>query len=170
MSLVDYADSSSDQDDDTDKEAAAAAAVAAAVEEEIKKQQQEEEEMPPVAPPSSRPSASVSPLPPPMIERLPDASLLLASPSFSSHQTVGTDHSSRVAAAMAASESRKRHHNGSAFPSTRSKLPRGQLPHSRNVPDTSLIPPQLRGRSNVVTEDISKLFVRRDGQNLRDGN
>ncbi|KAJ6852381.1 uncharacterized protein M6B38_255410 [Iris pallida] len=166
MSLVDYADSSSDQDDDTDKETEAAAAAA---EEEIKEQQQEEE-MPPVAPPSRRPSAGVSPLPPPMIERLPDASLLLASPSFSSHQTVGTDHSSRVAAAMAASESRKRHPNGSGFPSTRSKLPRGQLPHSRNVPDTNLIPPQLRGRSNVVTEDISKLFVRRDGQNLRDGN
>ncbi|KAF8395798.1 hypothetical protein HHK36_019752 [Tetracentron sinense] len=100
----------------------------------------------------------------PSAEKLPDASLLLNSPAFSSHHMSGSDHSSRVAAAMAESSSRKRVSNGSASSSTRIKVPRGTLPRSRNVQDTVaglLVPPQLNGRSNVVTEDISKLFVKR---------
>ncbi|XP_019056032.1 PREDICTED: uncharacterized protein LOC104613438 isoform X2 [Nelumbo nucifera] len=100
----------------------------------------------------------------PSIEKLPDASLLLSSPTFSSHQIGGSDHSSRVAAAMAQSASRKRESNGPTSSYPRSKIPRGNLPHSRSVPDTIgglLRPPQLNGRSNIVTEDISKLFVKR---------
>lgn len=104
---------------------------------------------------SSRPSSYqhsnvASTLPPPSLKKLPDVSHLLASPPLPSNQMIGTNHSSRVAAAMAESASRKRESNGSAFPFPRSKLPRGQLLHSRNIPDTSggqLIPPQLRGRS-----------------------
>ncbi|KAJ8423777.1 hypothetical protein Cgig2_008662 [Carnegiea gigantea] len=114
---------------------------------------------------SNQQSEDVSPLLPPPIERLPDASLLLNSPILS--QPVGTDHSSRVAAAMAENASRKREANGSSSSNIRGKIPRGNLPHSKNIPDTGsgqLVPPQLRGRSNVVTEDISKLFVRRDPQ------
>jgi hypothetical protein len=98
-----------------------------------------------------------------MIE-LPDASELLKSLAAPANQT-GSDHSSRVATAMAASASRKRPEtNGFASLPPHRKLPRGNLPPSRIPPDTSgglLIPPQLRGRSNVVTEDIEKLFVRR---------
>nr|CAD1833406.1 unnamed protein product [Ananas comosus var. bracteatus] len=101
---------------------------------------------------------------PTSFDELPDASLLLASPSAPTHQTIGSYHSSRVAAAMSDSASKKRESNGSAFQHPPSKQPRGQLRHLRNVPDTmgdALIPPQLRGRSNVVTEDVSKLFVSR---------
>ncbi|KAL2478340.1 uncharacterized protein Fot_47354 [Forsythia ovata] len=96
--------------------------------------------------------------------KLPDASLLLDSPALQSHLATASDHSSRVAAAMAESASRKRDLNGSSASHLRSKVPKGNLPHSKNVPDTvggHLIPPQLTGRSNVVTEDINKLFVRR---------
>lgn len=111
----------------------------------------------------------VSSLPPSQIEKLPDASLLLSSSSFSPCQTAVADHASRVAVAIAARESQKRELTGTALAYPRRKLPRGSLLHSRNVPDTvgsQLIPPQLHGRSNVVTEDMSKLFVRKDGQNL----
>ncbi|KAI3837289.1 hypothetical protein MKW92_030753 [Papaver armeniacum] len=97
------------------------------------------------------------------IEKLPDASLLLDSPAFSSHQMSGNDHSSRVAAAMAESSSRKRESKGSASTNPRSKFPRGNLPNTKSFPDTVggvLVPPQLKGRSNVVTEDIGKLFVK----------
>ncbi|TQE13034.1 hypothetical protein C1H46_001409 [Malus baccata] len=85
----------------------------------------------------------------PSIQQLPDASLLLNSPVFSSNMVSGSDHSSRVAAAMAESSSRKRELNafGSSVP--RSKVPRGSLLHSKNVPDTVgglLVPPQLSGR------------------------
>ncbi|XP_009588783.1 uncharacterized protein [Nicotiana tomentosiformis] len=94
--------------------------------------------------------------------KLPDASLLLNSPSM----PVGhfTDHSSRVAAAMAENASRKRDTNVSASTYPRSKIPKGTLPHMKNIPETGsglLVPPQLAGRSNVVTEDISKLFVKK---------
>ncbi|KAI3905616.1 hypothetical protein MKX01_036525 [Papaver californicum] len=97
------------------------------------------------------------------IEKLPDASLLLDSAAFSSHQMSGNDHSSRVAAAMAESSSRKRESKGSASTNLRSKFPRGNLPNTKSFPDTvggALVPPQLKGRSNVVTEDIGKLFVK----------
>ncbi|CAI9769747.1 unnamed protein product [Fraxinus pennsylvanica] len=96
--------------------------------------------------------------------KLPDASILLDSPALPSHLMAASEHSSRVAAAMAEGVSRKRDLNGSPASHLRSKVPKGTLPHSRNVPDTvggNLLPPQLTGRSNVVTEDISKLFVRR---------
>ncbi|KAG1338586.1 anion exchange protein 3 [Cocos nucifera] len=166
MSLVDYDASSSEEEEEIGED-----------DEEQEKKRAESGDPPSAPPPpppppqdeSPRPSSSqhsnvASPLPPPSLEKLPDVSHLLASPLLPSNQMIGTDHSSRVAAAMAESASRKRESNGSAFPFPRSKLPRGQLPHSRNIPDTSggqLIPPQLRGRSNVVTEDISKLFVNR---------
>ncbi|XP_066315814.1 uncharacterized protein [Miscanthus floridulus] len=57
--------------------------------------------------------------------------------------------------------SRKRESNGSALHDSRSKIPRMQSqPRGiRNAAGNTLIPPQLRGRSNVVTEDMSKLFV-----------
>ncbi|XP_010921869.1 uncharacterized protein [Elaeis guineensis] len=172
MSLVDYDASSSEGEEEIGED------------DEEREKKRVESGDPPFAPPpppppsqdeysvasrSFRPSSSqhsnvASPLPPPSLEKLPDVSHLLASPPVPSNQMIGTDHSSRVAAAMAESASRKRESNGSAFPFPRSKLPRGQLLHSRNIPDTSggqLIPPQLHGRSNVVTEDISKLFVNR---------
>ncbi|XP_059459832.1 uncharacterized protein LOC132189224 [Corylus avellana] len=102
------------------------------------------------------------------IGRLPDASFLLNSPAMSSSLLNNSDHSSRVAAAMAENASRKRDSNGSASALLpRRKVPRGTLPHSRNVPDTVrgvLVPPQLSGRSNVVTEDIGKLFVRKHAE------
>ncbi|KAK6261517.1 hypothetical protein QUC31_007333 [Theobroma cacao] len=52
--------------------------------------------------------------------------------------------------------------SGGAAATPRAKLPRATLPHSKSVPDTEgglFVPPQLKGRSNVVIEDISKLFV-----------
>ncbi|XP_031284815.1 uncharacterized protein LOC116143509 [Pistacia vera] len=106
-------------------------------------------------------------LPPPFesFEKLPDASMLLNSTTVS--VVGGKDHASRVAAAMAESATRKRDSNG--LPSTlpRSKIPKGTLPHSKNVLDTAgglLVPPQLSGRSNIVTEDMTKLFVRRQAE------
>ncbi|XP_028552887.1 uncharacterized protein LOC110099582 isoform X2 [Dendrobium catenatum] len=98
------------------------------------------------------------------MEKLPDASILLSSPSFSPQQYAGTDHSSRIASTIPEIASRKREPNGSGFIHPPNKHPRGNLPHSRNILDTvsgTLIPPQLKGRSNVVTEDIRKLFVNR---------
>ncbi|KAF5188117.1 hypothetical protein FRX31_022295 [Thalictrum thalictroides] len=99
------------------------------------------------------------------VERLPDASMLLNSPAFSSHQMSGSDHYSRVSAAMAESASRKRESNGTLSSHQRNKFPRSNLPHSRNLPETVgglLVPPQLSGRSNVVTEDLGRLFARRN--------
>ncbi|KAL0874482.1 hypothetical protein Bca101_024187 [Brassica carinata] len=93
------------------------------------------------------------------LPQLPDALLLLESPTLA-HVSGGGDHASVVAAAM-----RKRDLNGnsSSLP-RRPKVPRGFLPHSKNIPDTSgnlLVPPQLKGRSNVATEDMSRLFVKK---------
>lgn len=98
--------------------------------------------------------------------RLPDASFLLDSPSLPSNMSGNYDHSSRVAVAMAQNASRKRDPKESTTSYPRGKIPRGNLPHSKNVPETAsglLRPPQLSGRSNVVTEDINKLFTRRNG-------
>ncbi|XP_039002530.1 uncharacterized protein LOC120128995 isoform X1 [Hibiscus syriacus] len=117
-----------------------------------------------------RPSGSSANQKPESLEKLPDASMLLNSSAFLF--TSGNDHASMVAAAMADNMSRKRDSKGmmgsgssnSVTPLPRAKLPRATLTHSKNVPDTgggTLVPPQLRGRSNVVTEDISKLFVSR---------
>ncbi|CAM6104010.1 unnamed protein product [Calypogeia fissa] len=54
--------------------------------------------------------------------------------------------------------------NGLASSLPRSKVPRGNLQPSRVAPDTAggkLTPPQLRGRSNVATEDLDKIFSRK---------
>ncbi|KAL3814776.1 hypothetical protein ACJIZ3_016044 [Penstemon smallii] len=97
--------------------------------------------------------------------KLPDASLLLNSLAGPSNLLNASDHSSRVAVAMSENAARKRDFNGSRANNPRSsKVPKGTLPHSKNIPDTvagRLLPPQLAGRSNVVTEDITKLFVRK---------
>ncbi|KAK8542291.1 hypothetical protein V6N13_137134 [Hibiscus sabdariffa] len=162
MSLVDYA-SSSDDDVVSDSE------------HEPSQQRRHE---PPPAPQAQRPpcppktleSGSSADQKPKYLEKLPDASMLLNTPDVP--LTSGNDHASMVAAAMADNLSRKRDSKGmmgsgssnSAPPLPRTKLPRATLPHSKNVPDIgggTLVPPQLRGRSNVVTEDISKLFVSR---------
>ncbi|XP_020275159.1 uncharacterized protein LOC109849703 [Asparagus officinalis] len=170
MSLVDYASSSDDEDEKIEEK----------TDEIIERGGEEKKAVDSSAsiPPSDRQNQNnmtssslhqpsiAPPVPPPQMEKLPDASLLFSS-SFSSNPTMMFDHSSRVAAAIG--ESRKRETNGSSLVSRQSKQPRGSLPHSRNIPDTvgsKLIPPQLRGRSNVVTEDINKLFVRKDGQNI----
>lgn len=87
------------------------------------------------------------------MEKLPDASLLLDSPTVSSNLMSASDHSSRVAAALAENALRKRDSNGMASSAVRGKIPRGNLPHSRNVPETAsglLVPPQISGRL-VVT-------------------
>ncbi|KZV19568.1 hypothetical protein F511_13454 [Dorcoceras hygrometricum] len=81
--------------------------------------------------------------------KLPDASFLLSSPSVPSSGLNASDHSSRVAAAMAQSAARKRELNTLAADNPRSKFPKGSLPHSKNAPDTlggRLLPPQLVGR------------------------
>ncbi|XP_077218741.1 uncharacterized protein LOC143852952 [Tasmannia lanceolata] len=160
MSLVDYAPSS-DED-----------------EAEISEEEDKKESDPPPLRSSPNPdfhtqsliasshqqSGSASHSSEPSIEKLPDASLLFESPDFLSHQVSAGNHSSRVTAAKAESASRKRESNGSVFSRPSTKHPRGNMPHSRNLPDTVgglLVPPQLNGRSNVVTEDIGKLFVRR---------
>ncbi|XP_052726464.1 uncharacterized protein LOC108332518 isoform X2 [Vigna angularis] len=142
MSLVDYASSS---DDD----------VPEPTEEERKK---EEEPQPPPPPPRSQTKAGSSSNQQledkthssrTLVEKLPDASLLLDAPTVSSDLMSASDHFSRVAAAQAENASRKRDSNGMASSTVRSKLPRGNLPHSRNVPETSggmLLPPQISGR------------------------
>ncbi|KAK0574231.1 hypothetical protein LWI29_020115 [Acer saccharum] len=166
MSLVDYA-SSSDEDDDV---------LAAEDEQEQPQLPKQKPSLPPVnqrsvSSLSSETAATVAPslpLPSPSIDKLPDASLLLNSSDFST--VTGSDHASRVAAAMAESATRKkRDSNGLASTLLpRSKVPKGgTLHHTKNVLDTAgglLVPPQLRGRSNVVTEDISKLFVKRQAE------
>ncbi|KAG2239574.1 hypothetical protein Bca52824_091634 [Brassica carinata] len=143
MSLVDYDDSSSDDDVLPSAEHKAALS-------------QPPQQKP--SPPKSRRSLNEKEeregLP-----QLPDALLLLESPTLA-HVSGGGDHASVVAAAM-----RKRDLNGnsSSLP-RRPKVPRGFLPHSKNIPDTSgnlLVPPQLKGRSNVATEDMSRLFVKK---------
>ncbi|KAG2671732.1 hypothetical protein I3760_13G009100 [Carya illinoinensis] len=103
-------------------------------------------------PSNQQPDSSAAHSSEPSIERLPDASLLLNSPTIAPGLMSSSDHSSRVTAAMAENASRKRDSNDSTLASSlpRSKVPRGTLRHSRNVPDTVggvLVPPQLSGRS-----------------------
>lgn len=84
--------------------------------------------------------------------KLPDASFLLNTPVVPS-QLNAMDHSSRVAAAMAEGAARKRDLNGSAASYPRSKVPKGALPNSKNVPETvggHLLPPQLSGRYSLL--------------------
>ncbi|KAF3340897.1 classical arabinogalactan protein 10-like protein [Carex littledalei] len=83
----------------------------------------------------------------PSLDELPDAEFLLSSPQ---------------------NGSRKRESNGNSVVPSRQKFPRGgtqsSVAHVRNIraPTAgSLVPPQLTGRSNVVTEDVNKLFVNR---------
>ncbi|KAK2386219.1 hypothetical protein QL285_060138 [Trifolium repens] len=162
MSLVDYASSSDDED------------VPEPSKESPKEKEKPQRHSPQPQPPSqtltksgsssnrlleNKPHSSS-----PLVEKLPDASLLLSSPTVSSSPMNASDHSSRVAAALAENASRKRDSNGKASSAIRSKVPRGNPPHSKNIPETAggmLVPPQLSGRKNVVTEDISKLFVRK---------
>ncbi|XP_027356083.1 uncharacterized protein LOC113865598 isoform X2 [Abrus precatorius] len=139
MSLVDYAPSS---DDDVPEPA------------EEERKEEEEPQLPqcdslPLQPPpppraqtksgsssdqqpESKPHSS-----PPAVENLPDASLLLNAPTVSSNLLSSSDHSARVAAALAENASRKRDSNGMASSTVRSKVPRANLPHSRNVPETA---------------------------------
>ncbi|URE27430.1 hypothetical protein MUK42_07334, partial [Musa troglodytarum] len=161
--LVDYASSEEEEIDLQEKG-------------EEKGKQQMESAAPPLSPPSSRPlppplipllsrqnqipiaanqpSNVVPTLPPPSLEGFLDVSVLLAARCYQSSQTVGTDHSSRVAAALAESASRKRESDGSTFPQPSSKHSRGQLRRLRNVPNTKgglLVPPQLSGRLVLST-------------------
>ncbi|KAJ9189340.1 hypothetical protein P3X46_000648 [Hevea brasiliensis] len=166
MSLVDYA-SSSDDDVSEDKEREEESEATAKPQNEP----QVRNSSPTIPPTNQRSSKSFSSphLSPSCIETLPDASLLLNSPSVSllTATGTGTDHASRVAAAMAESASRKRDSHGLPSSLPRSKVPKGTLPHTKMVPDTVggiLVPPQLSGRSNIVTEDIGKLFVKRQAE------
>ncbi|CAM0885313.1 unnamed protein product [Alopecurus aequalis] len=71
--------------------------------------------------------------------------------------------SQNVASTNSRSSSRKRESNGSVIP-PRSKFPRApsaQPRGARNAAASTLVPPQLSGRSNVVTEDMGRLFVAR---------
>ncbi|KAJ4711553.1 Glycerol-3-phosphate dehydrogenase [Melia azedarach] len=154
MSLVDYASSSDDE-------------VSEAEEEQQRREDEQlrihngQSQFPKQPPPPSpnlinqtsksssnqRPEIASPSLPPPSFEKLPDASVLLNSASMP--VVTGTDHASRVAAAMAESSTRKRDSNGLTSTLPRSKLPKGNLPHSKNVLDTAgglLVPPQLSGR------------------------
>ncbi|KAG6787679.1 hypothetical protein POTOM_003722 [Populus tomentosa] len=164
MSLVDYASSS--DEDATDN-----------IEEEEKQKDQEEQEPksqnePQVAKPQNKLSSGLSlsrqdvagPSLLPSISKLPDASMLLNTPTVGLDGS-GSDHALRVSAAMAENASRKRELNAGS--SRSGKVARGNLVANKNVPDTGgglLVPPQLKGRSNVVTEDIGKLFVRRHAE------
>ncbi|KAJ6346707.1 hypothetical protein OIU76_003396 [Salix suchowensis] len=169
MSLVDYASSSDDDDPDN-------------IEEEDEKHHhqqvlhEEQEPKPQIEAQAAKPQISqlswaslpkqqvAGPSPLPSISKLPDASKLLNSPTFGLSGN-GSDHASQVSAAMAENASRKRELNVGS--SRSGKVSRGNLAASRNVPDTGgglLVPPQLKGRSNVVTEDIGKLFVRRHAE------
>ncbi|CAI0423101.1 unnamed protein product [Linum tenue] len=152
MSLVDYASSSDDEESPEAKVA------------EGPQAPKPEPSPPPVAilPTTQMHGSSSNRLPPPLLPgKLPDASLLLNSPSSSS-SVGGADHRSWVGVDNL---SLKRDSAGQPNSSRRSKLPKGNsLLHTKNTPDTSsgvLVPPQLRGRSNVVTEDVGKLFVKR---------
>lgn len=175
MSLVDYASSSEDEEFGEDKELQPNKG--GKEDRRVEKSEPDESAAPSTAPPlfPSQPKTTylssthhhpdvVMPSPSLSMEKLPDASVLFSS-SFSQHQYVGTDHSSRITVSIAENASRKREQNGPTFSHLRNnKHPRGNLPHSRSIPETvsgSLIPPQLKGRSNVVTEDISRLFLNR---------
>lgn len=160
MSLVDYASSSEDDVPEPTQE------------EEQPQRHSPPSQQQPLPPPTQTKSGSLSDQQlenkphssPPSVEKLPDASFLLNAPTFSSNLMSASDHFSQVAVAQAAHASRKRDSNGMASSAVRNKVPRGNLPHSRNVPETGggvLVPPQISGRKNVVTEDISKLFVKK---------
>ncbi|BAD87317.1 unknown protein [Oryza sativa Japonica Group] len=161
MSLVAY-DASSDEEDAGGEPPAAAAASPAPVPSSFG---------PRPRPPSPSTSVGAAPQPPPHSQNisstsssnislptpsldLPDVADLFSSPSLPS----------RGSTSMMDSTSRKRESNGSAFQDPRSKFPRvqsGQSRGARIAAGNTLVPPQLSGRSNVVTEDMTKLFVAR---------
>ncbi|XP_020593602.1 uncharacterized protein LOC110033825 [Phalaenopsis equestris] len=176
MSLVDYTSSSEDEE--------------AGEDDERQHDKQDIKEERPMVQEGPRESATAATIPPqfhqslqksstylhpdvvvpsnaPSMERLPDASILLSSPSFSPQQYGGNNRFSHIASGITKMASRKRERNGSAFVHPSNKNPRGSLPNSRSISDTSsstFIPPQLKGRSNVVTEDLRKLFVKRHAE------
>lgn len=89
--------------------------------------------------------------------KLPDASQLFA--SFDSVKD-----SIAVSSPGSTFTSAKRSDLNGSVDGPRKKVPRESLMPLRTVPDTaggSLMPPQLRGRSNVATEDLDKLFTKR---------
>ncbi|KAJ4776063.1 hypothetical protein LUZ62_060320 [Rhynchospora pubera] len=138
MSLVEYDSSDSDEEapephtDSTPSSAATAA--------------------PPLPPTNENPVVTSSNTVPasssstvPALDELPDAEFLLAPQNGS----------------------RKRESNGNGVVPSQQKFPRGRaqssvaLVRNAHASTTGMLPPQLTGRSNVVTEDISKLFVNR---------
>ncbi|XP_047323145.1 uncharacterized protein LOC124926879 [Impatiens glandulifera] len=156
MSLVDYA--SSDDDDESELKDEG---------EEMKdlKSVQDKPDFPKLhvhPPPKTQRFSSTTPKqsnPEPSVVKLPDASMLmnsLDSPSYPANYPW-----------VSAAVTRKR--DASGFGSSSSSLMHGKIPkatpvHSKSIPDTirgQLVPPQVKGRSNVVTEDIGKLFVRK---------
>uniref|UniRef100_A0A0D9VA32 Uncharacterized protein n=1 Tax=Leersia perrieri TaxID=77586 RepID=A0A0D9VA32_9ORYZ len=161
MSLVAY-DASSDEEDAGGEPPAAAVASPPPVPSSFGPQPR---------PPSPSTSVAAAPQPPPPSQNisstslsnislpspsldLPDVTDLFSSPSLSSGGSTS----------MMDSTSRKRESNGSAFQDPRSKFPRVQSTQSRGAriaAGNTLVPPQISGRSNVVTEDMSKLFVAR---------
>eukprot|EP00249_Psilotum_nudum_P019576 c27322_g1_i1 orf=1835-2479(+) len=96
---------------------------------------------------------------------LPNASELLDAFEMGQNNLAVSAHFTRGADTIVASTSRKRPDlNGASYLSRHSKIPRGNLVPSRIPLDTAagvLLPPQLRGRSNVATEDLDRLFNRR---------
>lgn len=100
----------------------------------------------------------------PSAVKLPDASLLFNSTPVSSDLVSGSDHSLRVAAAIAERESRKREANILASALPRSKVPKGNFPHQKSIPDTVaglLVPPQLRGRWAVIWLIFSSIILKK---------
>ncbi|KAG0600020.1 hypothetical protein M758_11G001100 [Ceratodon purpureus] len=96
-----------------------------------------------------------APLPPPAPSLLPSAAQLFDAPA------------STTAASSSPSLPRKRPQvNGSAHPSHQPKVARSTSSSARTPPGSTLVPPQLRGRSNVATEDLDKLFVQRQQRRL----
>ncbi|CAL5381758.1 unnamed protein product [Camellia sinensis] len=147
MSLVDYA--SSDEDEAEIKEEERENFEAPKDESQVPKHDQPTP-LPPQTQKSSNEPPGSSYMSEPSVLKLPDASLLLNATHMSSSLVSGYDHSSRVAAAMAECESRKREASELASSVPRGKVPRGALPNSRNVQDTVgglLVPPQLSGRT-----------------------
>uniref|UniRef100_A0A0E0CCT3 Uncharacterized protein n=1 Tax=Oryza meridionalis TaxID=40149 RepID=A0A0E0CCT3_9ORYZ len=158
MSLVAY-DASSDEEDAGGEPPAAAAASPTPVPSSFGPQPR---------PPSPSTSVGAAPQPPPHSQNISSTSssnISLPAPSLDLPNVADLFSSpSRGSTSMMDSTSRKRESNGSAFQDPRSKFPRvqsGQSGGARIASGNTLVPPQLSGRSNVVTEDMTKLFVAR---------
>lgn len=99
-----------------------------------------------------------------MSSRLPDASELFASFDSRRSDPLEASFPSTSSATVGTTASRKRPDLNGSTEVPHRKIPRGTLLPSRIPPDTahgSLIPPQLRGRSNIATEDLDRLFTKR---------